>query len=346
MALRFLTDLLNSLPHGQLVNALTHTPYDELMVIDLKTGAYESRYHADGKFFAPVNAGGFNALFDYTASNMIHPDDLEAHGAFMNLSDMPDRLAAAEPAGVLTADFRFLALNGEWYMMENLLIAGPDFGIPDGKVYYYLYDVQDILSREEGQQAAVSAQPAQHLLSQMPDQTPEQAFFAYVQEQLARPGDGRWCLIAIDIKHFKLFKELNGQDKGEQLLVRFAEILHDAAEETGGMSCYRGQDDFALFFPYDQFRIDRLFSDLCRAIDAMSGVSGFFPIFGIATIDGDTGTALDLFNQAALTAEEIKDDLQYHIRVYDPKVHERHVEEFKLLSEFSDAMVLFILSFA
>ena len=69
------------------------------------------------------------------------------------------------------------------------------------------------------------------------------------------------------------------------------------------------------------------------------GVSGFFPIFGISPIDGEgNGTALDLFNQAALTAEEIKDDLQYHIRVYDPKVHERHVEEFKLLTEFQDAL--------
>ena len=47
---------------------------------------------------------------------------------------------------------------------------------------------------------------------------------------------------------------------------------------------------------------------------------------------------MEMFNQAALTAEEIKDDLQYHIRVYDPKLHERHVEEFKLLSEFTEAM--------
>ena len=120
------------------------------------------------------------------------------------------------------------------------------------------------------------------------------------------PPEGRWCLIAVDVKHFKLFKELNGQEKGDQLLVRFAEILHDAAHAAGGLSCYRGQDDYALFFPYDRIRIDRLFSDLRSAIDSLSGVSGFFPIFGISPIDGEgNGTALDLFNQAALTAEEI-----------------------------------------
>ena len=338
MALQFLTDLFSRLHGKQILSALTYTPYDELMVIDLKTGQCESRYHADGKFFAPVVGGAFQSLKDYASANLIHPEDIEAHDAFMNLADMSSRLTQANPMGILTADFRFLALNGEWRLMENLLISGPEFGLEKNIVYYYLYDVDEIRNREQGRYMD-SSLPAQHLLSMMPDQTPESSFFTIVQERLSHPAEERWCLIAVDIKHFKLFKELNGQEKGEQLLIRFAEILHDAARETGGLSCYRGQDDYALLFPYDRFRIDRLFSDLCDAIDSLSGVSGFFPIFGIATIDDENeGTALDLFNQAALTAEEIKDDLQYHIRVYDPKVHERHVEEFKLLSEFQDAL--------
>ena len=338
MALSFLKDLFSRLHGNQVISALTYTPFDELMAIDLKTGQCEFRFHADGKFFAPVIGGSFQSLMDYASANLIHPDDIEAHHAFMNLSDMHSRLAKGSPAGVLTAEFRYLALNGEWRLMENLLVSGPEFGLEHDIVYYYLYDIQEIKSREHGRYMD-SSLPSEHLISRMPDQTPESAFFTMVQERLGRPADGRWCLIAVDIKHFNLFRELNGQEKGEQLLVRFAEILHNAARETGGLSCYRGQDDYALLFPYDTFRIDRLFSDLRGAIDSLSGVSGFFPIFGIAPIDEEReGTALDLFNQAALTAEEIKDDLQYHIRVYDPKIHERHVEEFRLLSEFQDAL--------
>ena len=338
MALNFLKDLFASAQAKQIIPALTHTPFDELMVIDLKSGQYESRFHADGKFFAPVNGGEFQALLDYCSANLVHPEDLERNKAFLNLSDMKARLTRSDPMGILTEQFRYLALNGEWCLMEGLLIAGTEFGLGENIVYYYLFDVEEIRSREEGQYVDASL-PSQKLLSQMPDQMPESAFFTYVQERLIHPAEGRWCLIAVDIKHFKLFKELNGQENGEQLLVRFAETLHTAAQETGGVSCYRGQDDFALLIPYDNYRIERLFADLCRAIDSLSGVSGFFPIFGIAVIDAETeSTALDLFNQAALTAEEIKDDLQYHIRVYDPKVHERHVEEFKLLAEFQAAL--------
>ena len=338
MPLPFLAELVASHPGPQLIPSLTYTPFDELIVVDLKTGQYETRYHLDGKFFAPVNGGDFRALVDYVSANLIHPDDLEAYHTFLNPVDLSARLAAGNPSGILTGDFRFLAMNGEWRLMESLLISGPPFGLPDSVFYYYLFDVQEIRIRETGQVSGPSL-PAQHLLSQMPDQSSESVFFSRVQERLSRSAEGRWCLIAVDIKHYKLFKELNGQEKGEQLLIRFAEILHDAARETGGLSCYRGQDDYALFFPFDNFRIDRLFSELCRAIDSLSGVSGFFPIFGISAIDGENAnTALDVFNQAALTAEEIKDDLQYHIRIYDPKVHERHVEEFRLLAEFNKAL--------
>ena len=338
MALPFLDDLISRLPGNQVISSLTYTPYDELVVLDLKSGQYESRYHTDGKFFTPVNGGVFQSLLDYVFSNLIHPDDAEAYRIFMNVSDMRSRLSVSNPVGILTGRFRFLTLSNEWRLMESLLISGPEFGLSDNIVYNYLFDVEEFRLREQGMYMDL-ALPAQHLLSQMPEQITESSFFTMVQERLSRSLVGRWCLIAIDIKHYKLFKELNGQEKGEKLLIRFAEILHQAAQETDGLSCYRGQDDYALLFPFDKFRIDRLFSDLCRAIDALTGASGFFPTFGIAAIDEDSGaTVLDLFNRAALTAEEIKDDLQFHMRVYDPKTHERHVEEFRLISEFQNAM--------
>ena len=338
MVLSFLADCFAALQSSRIIPALTHTPFDELLIIRPKEDRYDYRYHADGKFFAPVSNNSFKALTDYVAANLIHPDDLEAYTAFVDFSDLDSRLSRGTPAGVLTKEFRFMALNGEWRVMENLVISGKAYGLEEGVVYYYLYDVQDILSREQGHLSPQSV-PSQHLLSRMPDQMTESLFFSRVQERLSHPAHGRWCMIAVDIKHFKLFKELNGQEKGEQLLIRFGEILHSAAQECGGLFCYRGQDDYALLYPFDKYRIDRLFSELRQAIDRLSGVSGFFPIFGIAPIEDETTSgALDLFNEAALTAEEIKDDLQFHIRVYDPKTHQRHVEEFRLLSDFNDAL--------
>ena len=168
MALDFLNALFASVQAKLIIPTLTHTPFDELLVIDLKTGQYESRYHTDGKFFAPVNGGVFRALLDYCSANLVHPEDVERQKAFLNLSDMKERLTRSDPMGILTERFRFLAINGEWRQMEILLISGPEFGLADNIVYLYMYDVEEIRNREEGQYVD-AALPSQHLLNQMPD---------------------------------------------------------------------------------------------------------------------------------------------------------------------------------
>ena len=332
----FLDALITNSPRNNIIPLLKLTPYDELMVIDLAAGAYKNLYHSDGKYFLPILDGTYRQLMDYVSANMVHPDDRDAHHALMDSATMKDRLSKAEQKGILSGVIRVLWLDGQWHEMFHLLIGGAEFGIPEGQVYFYMYDVKDIRDREEGQHVNAAAN-AERLRGIMPDLLTESTFFALAEERI-RHLSGQWCMIAVDIKHFKLFKELNGQEKGDQLLVRFAEHIHDLSEFTGGLGCYRGQDDFGLMIPFDQGTIDRLFTTLQQEIDNLSGTSGFTPIFGISMIFDMETSALEQFNRAALTAEEIKDDLQFHIRIYDPDTHERHVEEFRLLADFQDSL--------
>ena len=332
----FLDTLISNSPRENIISLLKLTPYDELMVIDLAAGAYKSLYHSDGKYFLPILDGTYRQLMEYVSANMIHPDDRDAQHTLMDFATMKDRLSKAKPKGILSDAIRVLWLDGQWHEMFHLLIGGAEFGIPEGQVYFYLYDVKDIRDREEGQHVNAAAN-AERLRGIMPDLLTESTFFARAEERI-RHLSGQWCMIAVDIKHFKLFKELNGQEKGDQLLVRFAEHIHDLSEFTGGLGCYRGQDDFGLMIPFDQGTIDRLFTTLQQEIDNLSGTSGFTPIFGICMIFDTETSALEQFNRAALTAEEIKDDLQFHIRIYDPDTHERHVEEFRLLADFQDSL--------
>ena len=334
--LPFLSGMIARAPKENLIERLTHTAFDELMVFDLEKDTYEARYHADGKFFAPALDGSFRHLTEYCSTHMVHPDDQEKHRLLMEADTMRTRFGAAEPKGILSESIRYLGLEGNWHPMQHLLISGPEYGTGASQVWFYLYDEQEIQAREEGQHKDAAAS-AERLRVLMPDLLTESTFFALAQERMRRIS-GQWCMLAVDVKHFKLFKELNGQETGDQLLVRFAEHIHDLAEVAGGLACYRGQDDFGLMIPFDQNMIDRLFNTLHQELDQLSGTSGFHPIFGICMIYDADSSALEQFNHAALTAEEIKDDLQFHIRVYDPDTHERHVEEFKLLSDFREAI--------
>ncbi len=333
MQLQFLDSMIRHTDSAHLLDALLYTAYDELMVIDVAEDTFEGRYHTDGKFFSPVINRSYTRLHQYVEAHMIHPEDREAYDALMD----PETLSEWVPeGGIREGTARFLALDGNWHTMEQLLVAGEAYGIPKGRLHLYLYDIQAIRERE-GVSDHRHTLAAESLLDHVPGLLSEEQFFSFAQEKIPSLEYG-WCLIAVDIKHFKLFKDLNGRQKGEALLIRFGEILRNAADATGGAAGYRGQDDYALLFPFDQSRIDALFSSLRQAIDSLSSTSGFFPIFGICMVEHPEDTALDLFNHAALTAEEIKDDLQYHIRVYDPELHERHVEEFKLISDFNEAM--------
>ena len=335
MALPFLSELICSTPPQRLIDVLSHTPFDELLSADLSTNTVIDRFHMDRKFFMPVINGSLSRLIEYTESNLIHPEDRETYRALFDPASLPVRLEQSEPPGILTGEFRLLALNGEWYTMFHLLVSGPRFGLERDQFYLYLYDIQEIEYRAHGHQQNV--QLSSGLLDRMPDMLQESTFFALVERRM-ESLDSHWSLIAVDVQHFKLFKELNGQEKGDQLLVTFASILHRYADAMGGLACYRGQDDFGLFIPSDRNVVEQLFSDLRKAIDALSATSGFVPILGICMIDNPNESPLNLFNQAALTAEEIKDDPRTHIRIYEPGVHERHVEEFRLLAEFRNAL--------
>ena len=333
--LSFISKMIQMFPPEQLVERMNLTAFDELIDIDLSSGIFVSRYHADGKFFIPVSTNNYEHLYEYVSSHMVHPDDAEAQREIMSLESIRARLGQGEPKGILSGEIRYMGVDGNWHRMHHLMICGTEYRLEPNHVYFYLHDVQDLLDRERGQHtdAAASTERMRELL---PDMLPEASFFTICSEKAARRKEP-WCMIAVDVKHYKLFRELNGREKGEILLVRFGEILHGFAEELGGAACYRGQDDFGLFIPFEQTRIDQLFAELRTEIQSLSNISGFFPILGICMVDDDCTDAMELFNKAALTAEEIKDDLRYHIRVYDPKLHERHVEEFKLLTGFNEA---------
>jgi len=206
------------------------------MVIDLKSDRYEGRYHADGKFFTPVIDNHYSSLFEYSSSHMVHPEDREAHRALMNPADMEERLARAWPRGILSGVIRYIALDGTWREMETLLIGGPEYALPEHTVQFYLFDVRDMRSREEGMHTETTAS-TRRLRDMMPDLLSEAVFFTMAQEKM-HDTEAQWCMIAIDIKHFKLFKDLNGRVKGEQLLIRFAERIHEVAEQTDGLAPY------------------------------------------------------------------------------------------------------------
>lgn len=215
MQLPFLNDIIRNSPPEALSERLLLTPFDELISVDLTTGRYHSRFHHEGKFFLPVINDTIQNLNQYLSDHTVHPDDRNLHRAFMDPNTLPARLANANPAGMLTCEFRCLSMDGNWLTTGHLLLSGARYGLPEGQMNIYVYDMVEMGRRLNGMPTGQDA--TEHLLGLMPNILTEEQFFAMAQERLPHL-EGTWAMVAVDIKHFKLFKELNGQASGDSLL--------------------------------------------------------------------------------------------------------------------------------
>ena len=66
---------------------------------------------------------------------------------------------------------------------------------------------------------------------------------------------GKYCLVAVDIEHFKLFNEWYCQVAGDKLLREIGAHLNKMRQEFGGIAGYMGGDDFVIVLPNDEMCI-------------------------------------------------------------------------------------------
>jgi len=313
---------------------LDMSAFDELLELDIPADHYRIVNHVDDKYaHAPVE-GSYSELYHFVIENLVHPDDLEAYKRFMNPDTMLDRLRGPNvtgAAGVLVNQMRFKTASGDWRWVEMCLVDGAQHGLPVGTVRYYLFDIQMQKDRlEPGSDGSPVPHPNREgktgLFWGMP--------FIDKGEDLFKEVRGpQWCMIAIDIDHFRLFNDWYGRDTGDKLLSLFGQELSKAEKASGGVAAYMGQDDFCLLAPYVEERIAHLYTRLSDIIAQLATSIGFRPVFGISVAEEDS-TFMDLFDQARRALDYARGDFKIDINLYDPSMRELEDREYRVLVEF------------
>ncbi|MBQ9038266.1 MAG: EAL domain-containing protein [Clostridia bacterium] len=312
------------------LDRLNGSPYDELVEIDLINDRCRNLWHVENKYYVPVLHGNWSELYRYCADHMIHPQDRERYCGMMDPDTVILRLERSEVSGVLSEELRYRTVDGKWRWVRQVLVSGAQNGLPEGVIYSYMYDIDVQKQRELGGTAASGPTVRRDDLTGL---LLDREFYALAQQRLPALA-GKWCVVALDIENFKLFCDWHGQQSGNFLLAQIGEILGRLERETGGLAGYRGQDDFELLIPYDTARIGLLFDELQRVIETQGDSVGFLPMFGICMVESPEDEITELYNHAALTAEQIKGDFKNRIQIYDPDVHKRNTEEYQILSAF------------
>ena len=316
-----------------LVACLEMTPCDEIVEYDLINNRCRNLRHTDGKYFVPVMDSSLDAMNRFAPENMIHPEDRDLVMSVMAPDTLPDRLRNAAVPGILQLEARYKLLDGTYHWTRQVLIGGEEAGLPQGVVRTYIYDIQA--------EKELSATPRPRTQVHRDERTGllmERDLFAMINDRRDRIT-GQWCVIAIDIEHFKLFTDWHGRDAGDMLLAQIGKTLRQMEADTHGLAGYRGLDDFWLVMPFNQQLINDLYERIRDLIISHGNSVGFLPIFGISLFDPSSGEAVtDLFNHAALTAEQVKGDLHNRVRIYNPAASMRTAEEYRLLSDFQRAL--------
>ena len=319
-----------------LFDMLNRSNCDELIEVDLNNDRFKQIYHVQGKYFIPEIEISYRELVDYTSKHIVHPDDVGTYLALMKVDGFLERLHNGRIPNFDFAHFRYKLQDGEYRWVEQCVITGEKYGIPEGSFRMYVFDIDNMKMRQLGQASNES-----RVISVGRDTTTGlltgRDFFSEANKYIKKHSGENICFISIDIEHYKFFGEWFGREKGDKLLATIGDELGNVESLIGGLAGYFGQDDFALIMKHDNKQIQNIFVRIRNIVDSFGLTGGLLPAFGIAHIEKGM-TAIDAFDRATIACGKAKDDIANRIVEFNNDMQFLAENEYRILTDFMKAL--------
>ncbi len=311
-----------------LIVELMMSKFDELVELDFVHGRMHNLRHVEGKYFVPVIDASIRDIRRYSAENMVHPDDLENYLRETDPSTLKERVDAA--GGKVSARFRYKLLGGGWCWVEQITIGGEQNGMPDGVYYSFIFDIEAQVEKEQRNDERCTYR------NELTGLLVEESFFDHARALLKERPEG-WCIVALDLEHFKLFNEWYGRKHGDLLLAQIGARLSRMEAQTGGIACYFGQDDFGMLMPMNMDDLETVYADVHELIKKYGTSVGFMPAIGLCVADGKT-VVEELYDRASLAARYAKENYHTRIRSFEAAMYQQTERDYQILSDFQNAL--------
>ena len=165
-----------------------------------------------------------------------------------------------------------------------------------------------------------------------------EAFFSAVSTAIQAYPERSYCLMAVDIEHFKLFNEWYGEEAGDLFLEEVGRLLGEAAVESGGVSGYLSGDDFCMLLPCDEGMIETLRARITQSALHHGKGMGFLPAFGLFRIDDRSLPVGIMYDRALLALASVKGNYAQRFRWYDDGMLREIKDDHSLLLEVQQAL--------
>lgn len=163
-------------------------------------------------------------------------------------------------------------------------------------------------------------------------------FFQKADERLKTIQADTYCMVSIDVEHFRLFNKLYGREEGDHLLIFIGECLRKIEQQHDAVAGYMGGDNFGILMPGKIDLIKILQTEISEWVKEQSNTVGFLPGFGLYHISDPAVPALQMYDWATIALSHVIGNYMKRICVYDSSMVEKMEEEIRLLSEIQAAL--------
>ena len=164
------------------------------------------------------------------------------------------------------------------------------------------------------------------------------SFMERLRKRLPEILPNTYCIVAIDIEHFRLFNKLYGRSSGDEVIRYIYTCLEQSALEYDGIDAYLGGDNFVAFLPDDDEVLNCIRQKIVKKFSKWNNTSAFFPLFGVYTIK-DTSVLPELmYDHAMLALSHAEEDYKWHICRYTMEMESSLEEEVYLLAAIEEGL--------
>lgn len=131
-------------------------------------------------------------------------------------------------------------------------------------------------------------------------------FMEQVSNYIKKHGVEGKCIVSMDIKQFKLYNEVYGQEAGDFILKKIGRYIRELERISESIGGYFGSDDFMIFMPDDKNLIEQLYNTVYEYVAVYEQKAGFAPVVGIYIIEQGDEDVDAMCNNAQIASDIAK----------------------------------------
>lgn len=319
-----LADSIENKGKNNLHSTVKKSDYYELLELNYFSDNYTVVYHGERTTSESNPYGSISNAVHTIAENQIHPEDHKRFVDFWLIDQIGTQGVPKEMMATRHCEFRRLRVDGGYRWVQQVLmpVRQSSQNAVFVNSFFYVIDTPHI-----GDEATDADQLCN-----------KNDFFRRIDEVLEQnENDTLWCMIALDIEKLKLFNEWYGRPSGDALLKAVTECLKKFQEQQKGIAGYFENDDFALFMPYDEGQIDRLYQTIIALLKSHSDKINVLPAFGVCEITDKEMPAFKAYDRANLACASVKGNYVTRLKKFDQEMLDTMESEYLLFSDIQKA---------